>query len=225
MVDENGNLWIAKFPSRKDIYDVALWEHFCHILAKKAFINSAETKLLSIDGGYHALLSKRFDRTPSNKRIHFASAMSMAGLNDGDDSETGHGYLDIVDFIIRNCVNDNLEELYRRVAFNICVGNSDDHFRNHGFVLTRKGWTLAPAYDLNPTNDETQSLLIDVNSNEANLNKLQDAYENYFLTREKAYQIIDLVKIAVSDWRKVANSLHILPTEQNRFARRLNSRL
>ena len=227
VVDENGNLWIAKFPSRKDIYDVALWEHFCHILAKKAFINSAETKLLSIDGGYHALLSKRFDRTPSNKRIHFASAMSMAGLNDGDDSETGHGYLDIVDFIIRNCVNvdDNLEELYRRVAFNICVGNSDDHFRNHGFVLTRKGWTLAPAYDLNPTNDETQSLLIDVNSNEANLNKLQDAYENYFLTREKANQIIDLVKIAVSDWRKVANSLHILPTEQNRFARRLNSRL
>lgn len=227
VTDEANNLWIAKFPSRNDDYDVALWEHFCHILARNAFINSAETQLLATDNGYHALLSKRFDRTNTNKRIHFASAMSMTGLNDGDNYETGYGYLDIVDFIIKNCidVDDNLEELYRRVAFNICVGNSDDHFRNHGFLLTKKGWTLAPAYDINPTNNEYQSLLVDVNSNEASLERLQDACDDYYITKAKASRIIDLIKIAVKDWRKVANTLQIPESEQSRFAIRFDSKI
>lgn len=227
VTDEANNLWIAKFPSRNDDYDVALWEHFCHILARNAFINSAETQLLATDNGYHALLSKRFDRTHTNKRIHFASAMSMTGLNDGDNYETGYGYLDIVDFIIKNCidVDDNLEELYRRVAFNICVGNSDDHFRNHGFLLTKKGWTLAPAYDINPTNNEYQSLLVDVNSNEASLERLQDACDDYYITKAKASRIIDLIKIAVKDWRKVANTLQIPKSEQSRFAKRFDSKI
>lgn len=227
VIDEAGNLWIAKFPSRNDQYDVALWEHFCHILARDAFIQTAETELLSIDNGHHALLSKRFDRTEDCRRIHFASAMTMTGLTDGDNFETGHGYLDIVDFILSNCVNvdDNLEELYRRVAFNICVGNTDDHFRNHGFLLTKKGWTLAPAYDLNPTNNEAQSLLIDVNSNEASLEKLQNACEEYFLAPDKAAQIIYLVKNAVKGWRTIANSLQIPLSEQKRFALRLDSKV
>lgn len=227
VVDDSGHLWIAKFPSRKDDYDMALWEHFCHILARNAYIHVAETELFTVDGGYHALLSKRFDRTDDGCRIHFASAMTMTGLTDGDNYETGHGYLDIVDFILSNCTNveDNLEELYRRVAFNICVGNSDDHFRNHGFLLTKKGWTLAPAYDLNPTNNETQSLLVNVNSNEANLEILQDACDDYFISSDKAARIIELVKIAVKDWRKVANTLQIPQSEQNRFAHRLDSRI
>ena len=227
VTDDKGNLWIAKFPSRNDLYDVALWEHFCHILARNAFIHVADTDLLSVEGNYHALLSKRFDRTVDGRRIHFASAMTMTGLTDGDNYETGHGYLDIVDFILSNCINvdDNLEELYRRVAFNICVGNSDDHFRNHGFLLTKKGWTLAPAYDMNPTNDESQSLLIDVNSNVADLEKLENACEEYFISPSKASQIIESVKKAVTDWRKVAQLLHIPPSEQNRFASRLDSRI
>ena len=88
------------------------------------------------------------------------NGFTLLGLNAGDNATTGHGYLDIVDFIIQNCTNveENLQELYRRVAFNICIGNSDDHFRNHGFLLTAKGWTLSPAYDMNPTLNEYQSL-------------------------------------------------------------------
>lgn len=227
VMDDVGKLWIAKFPSRNDLYDVALWEHFCHTLARNALVHVAQTDLLSVDGGYHALLSKRFDRTEGGRRIHFASAMTATGLTDGDDFETRHGYLDIVEFILSNCANvdDNLEELYRRVAFNICVGNSDDHFRNHGFILTKKGWTLAPAYDLNPTNNGSQSLLIDANSNEASLEKLQNAYEEYFLSPDKATQIINTVKNAVKDWRIVANSLQIPPSEQKRFAQRLDNRI
>lgn len=223
--DESGYLWIAKFPSRNDDYDMALWEHFCHVLARHAFIKTAKTDLFAVENG-HALLSKRFDRTDDGRRIHFASAMTMTGLADGDNFETGHGYLDIVDFILSNCtdVDDNLEELYRRVAFNICVGNSDDHFRNHGFLLTKKGWTLAPAYDMNPTTSEFQSLLIDAKSNEASLDRLLAACEEYYILPGNAKKIIDQVKLAVKDWRNVANVLHIPIHEQERFVERLDSR-
>ena len=226
VVDEKEHLWIAKFPSRKDVYDMALWEHLCHLLAKEAGINVAETNLIPAgNDGYHALLSKRFDRTDDGKRIHFASAMTMTGLTDGDNHETGHGYLDIVDFIIKGCcdVDENLSELYRRVAFNICVGNSDDHFRNHGFLLTKKGWTLSPAYDLNPTDSMTQSLLIDNDSNESSLKRLQAACDDYYISSETAEQIISEVTTAIGRWETIAKNLHISNEEMNRFAWRLDN--
>ena len=221
VIDEDGHLWIAKFPSRRDLYDMALWEHFCHLLAKEAGINVAKTDLITAgDDGYHTLLSKRFDRTDDDKRIHFASAMTMTGLSDGDNFETGHGYLDIVDFIVEGCcdVDENLQELYRRVAFNICVGNSDDHFRNHGFLLTKRGWTLSPAYDINPTDSMTQSLLIDSNSNESSLQRLLDACDDYYLSFETAEQIISQVKTAVRNWNQLASELHIKESEIDRFS-------
>lgn len=226
VVDEKEHLWIAKFPSRKDVYDMALWEHLCHMLAKEAGINVAETNLIPAgNDGYHALLSKRFDRTDDGKRIHFASAMTMTGLTDGDNHETGHGYLDIVDFIIKGCcdVDENLNELYRRVAFNICVGNSDDHFRNHGFLLTKKGWTLSPAYDLNPTDSMTQSLLIDNDSNESSLKRLLSACDDYYISSETAEQIISEVTTAIGRWETIAKNLHISNEEMNRFAWRLDN--
>lgn len=123
VIDENKNLCIAKFPSRKDDYDAGLWEHFSHLLAKNAGINAAETRIISTNDKYHTLLSRRFDRREDGKRIHFASAMTLLGLNDGANANTGNGYLDIVDFIIQNCTNveDNLKEMYRRVAFFFCI--------------------------------------------------------------------------------------------------------
>jgi serine/threonine-protein kinase HipA len=226
VVDEKEHLWIAKFPSRKDVYDMALWEHLCHLLAKEAGINVAETNLIPAgNDGYHALLSKRFDRTDDGKRIHFASAMTMTGLTDGDNHETGHGYLDIVDFIIKGCcdVDENLSELYRRVAFNICVGNSDDHFRNHGFLLTKKGWTLSPAYDLNPTDSMTQSLLIDNDSNESSLKRLLSACDDYYISSETAERILSEVATAISRWEIIAKKLQISDTEANRFAWRFDN--
>ena len=105
----------------------------------------------------------------------------------------------IVDFILQNCteVNKNLQELYRRVAFNICIGNSDDHFRNHGFLLTAKGWTLSPAYDMNPTLNEYQSLLISSSSSKADLAILSDTCEDYMLLQDVATKIISEVVAAV----------------------------
>ena len=219
VIDADRSIFVAKFPSLKDDYDVGLWEHFCHLLAKNAGINAAETKVLEINDKHHTLLSRRFDRTDDGKRIHFASAMTLLVLNDGDNATTGNGYLDIVDFILSGCtdVDANLRELFRRVAFNICVGNSDDHFRNHGFLLTAKGWTLSPAYDMNPTLNEYQSLLISSTTNKSDLSILFDTCEDYMLNRKIAKKIISEVIEVVKGWREMATRLGISKREMELF--------
>ncbi len=211
----DGCLYVAKFPSRNDDYDVSLWEHLSHLLAKKAGVNAAETSVISTGEKYHALLSKRFDRTVDRRRIHFASAMTLLGLTDGSNAQTGNGYLDIVDFILQNCcdVENNLRQLYRRVAFNIAIGNTDDHFRNHGFLLTPKGWTLSPAYDMNPTSNEYQSLLINSSTNKSDLNLLLGSSEEYMIGKDEATKIIGEVTNAIKGWRRMAASLGIAKRE------------
>lgn len=212
-------LYVAKFPSRKDDYDVGLWEHLVHLLAAEAGICTALTKLISTGEGHHTLLSRRFDRTQEGRRIHFASAMTLLGLTDGDDAATGYGYLDIVDFILRGCtdVDANLRELYRRVAYSICIGNSDDHFRNHGFLLTPKGWTLSPAYDMNPTLNDHQSLLISTASNKSDLGILLDACEDYMLDAHEARRIITEVVNVTREWRRLAVRLGASKRDMDMF--------
>ena len=219
----DGCLYVAKFPSRNDDYDVSLWEHLSHLLAKKAGVIAAETSVIPTGDKYHALLSKRFDRTADGRRIHFASAMTLLGLSDGSNAQTGNGYLDIVDFILQSCcqVEDNLRQLYRRVAFNIAIGNSDDHFRNHGFLLTPRGWTLSPAYDMNPTTNEYQSLLITSLTNKADLNLLLEASEEYMISKEEATKIVQNVTDAVKGWRRTAASIGIAKREMELFGNRL----
>lgn len=223
VVDEDGSLMVAKFPSRKDDYDVALWEHFCHVMGRKVELNVAETGTIPGEK-YHILLSKRFDRTGNGKRIHFASALTLLGLTDGDNASTGYGYPDIVDFIIRygSNVKQNLEELYRCVAFFIIVGNSDDHFRNHGFLLTRKGWELSPAYDINPTLSDSQSLLINHSTSESDLTILLESAEDYMLSIKKAKTIIDQVKSAMKSWHLEARKLGLPKRDIDMFAPRFD---
>ena len=219
VIDDKGCLCIAKFPSRNDNYDVGLWEHHSHLLAKESGVVAADTGIVETGGKYHALLSKRFDRIADGRRKHFASAMTLLGLTDGCDAKTGNGYLDIVDFILQNCcdVEENLRQLYRRVAFNIVIGNSDDHFRNHGFLLTPKGWTLSPAYDMNPTLNEYQALLINSTTNRADLRVLLDSSEEYMIGKEEAGRIIDEVKAGVKHWKSIAIRLGIAKREMDVF--------
>lgn len=223
VLDEDGKLTVAKFPSRKDNHDVAQWEHFSHYLAKKAGINAAATKTVSASN-YHLLLSRRFDRTNDGKRIHFASALTLLGLNDGDNASSGYGYLDIVDFIIQHGSNieRNLEELYRRVAFYIIIGNADDHFRNHGFLLTEKGWELSPAYDINPTTSEQQSLLINRSTNEADLGLLLDAAPDFMISQNTAKSIIDSIKTAMASWRTEAKRFSLPQRDIDTFGPRID---
>ena len=220
VLNEEGELCVAKFPSRNDEYDIGLWEHLSHLLAKEAGVEAAETRAITAGEKYHTLLSKRFDRTTDGHRRHFASAMTLLGLTDGCNAQTGNGYLDIVDFILQHCCNveANLRQLYRRVAFSIAIGNSDDHFRNHGFLLTPKGWTLSPAYDLNPTFNDHQSLLINATTNSSDLQLLLASSEEYMIGKEEATHIIEEVKDGVSQWRSMATRLGIAKREMDLFA-------
>lgn len=219
--DTDGALWIAKIPSVNDDYDVALWEFWAHRMAKLAGIKVPEMRLLTLPGQkYHTLLSKRFDRE-GEQRIHFASAMTLCGLQDGADATTGNGYLDIVDVIVGNAgfadPQSALEQLYRRVAFSICIRNHDDHFRNHGFLLTEKGWVWSPAYDLNPSDFSTQSLLVSRDSNESSLDLLLAAAGEYMLNATQAKQIIDEVRATMQNARQVARKCGISDHEMQRF--------
>lgn len=214
VIDTDGKLYVAKFPSKKDLENTELIEHFSHRLAATAGISVAKTRTIKISRDRDLLLSERFDRSSDGKRIHFASAMSLLGFDDGAGSSTGNGYLDIVDFILQGCVDagKNLRELYRRVAFNVMFGNNDDHFRNHGFLLTPKGWTLSPAYDINPGAKSYQCLLIDQSTEESDIKVLLSACNNYMLEEQEASEIIEEVRAAIKDWRKTATALQV-PTK------------
>ena len=219
--DIDGSLWIAKIPSVNDDYDVALWEYWAHKMAGLAGIEVPEMRLITLPGQkHHTLLSKRFDRD-GEQRMHFASAMTLCGLQDGADATTGNGYPDIVDVIIgsNGFVDPQvaLEQLYRRVAFSIAIRNHDDHFRNHGFLLTKKGWVWSPAYDLNPSDFNTQSLLISRDSNESSLEVLLYASGDYMLSAKRAKQIIDEVRAAMTHSRQVARQCGISDHEIGRF--------
>lgn len=224
VIDSDGKLFVAKFPSKKDIDNTELIEHFSHILARKCGINVANTRVVPISKERHLLLSERFDRTADGKRKHFASAMSLLGLEDGCGASTGNGYLDIVDFIVRNCSNvqQNLLELYRRIAFNIVFGNTDDHFRNHGFILTQKGWTLSPAYDINPSTNRYQSLLINQNTELSDIKVLLDSCESYMIDHKGASDIITEVTHVIKDWQRVAKENQIPLKVLEKYSERWN---
>ncbi|KAA6336768.1 hypothetical protein EZS27_015108 [termite gut metagenome] len=144
VMDNRGNLWIAKFPSRNDSKDVGAWEKVTNVLAKNCGIEMPESDTRCFLSKQHTYLSKRFDRNNDGSRIHFASAMTLLGLTDGADHTEGISYLALVELLLMhgNELDKNLEQLWRRIVFNIAVSNCDDHLRNHGFLLTPGGWVL-----------------------------------------------------------------------------------
>lgn len=217
IVDTSQNLWIAKFPSRNDLFDTGGWEKVSNELAIKAGINAAESMAGKFSSRYHTYLTKRFDRNALGNRIHFASAMTLLGHIDFDDPNPGASYLELAGFIMTNGarVDQDLEELWRRIVFNICISNTDDHLRNHGFILTPKGWIISPAYDMNP--DETGTglrLNINETENSLDLDLALEVCEYFGLDLPKAKDIINDVKSSVSKWENTASEHHIPKSEQ-----------
>lgn len=216
ILDDKKDLWIAKFPSKNDIIDKGAWEFLTYQLAKKAGINMAECRIEKISGAYHTFFTKRFDRVGAN-RIHFISAMTLTGNNESTLKENVVSYLDIVE-CIQNYgfdINKNLEELWRRMVFNIAVSNTDDHLRNHGFLLTKEGWVLSPAYDLNPSIDKDGlSLNIDMDNNALDFELAKSVGEYFRLNDKQMTIIIEEIIQAVSQWRVMADSIGISRGEQ-----------
>lgn len=218
VIDENGELWIAKFPSRQDSIDKGAWEYLAWTLAKEADIIVPEARLEQISGRHHTFFTKRFDRSV-NERIHFASAMTMTGHFETEIRDTTPSYLEIAEFIKYNSSNpeDDLHQLWRRIVFSIAISNTDDHLRNHGFIITKEGWRLSPAYDMNPSIDKDGlSLHIDLDDNSLDVNLAKSVGIYFELTESQMKTIIKEVKDAVSGWKKVAIKLGI-PSGQIRL--------
>ncbi|WP_308004539.1 HipA domain-containing protein, partial [uncultured Chryseobacterium sp.] len=219
VMDQEKNLWIAKFPSKNDTIDKAAWEYLAYRLATDAGINMSETKIQKLSNSYHTFFTKRFDRTNSG-RIHFSSAMTMTGNNEEKLRDSTASYLDIVDFITNYGidVNNNLKELWRRIVFSICISNTDDHLRNHGFILTPKGWILSPAYDINPSVDkEGLALNIDTDNNALDLELAKEVGAQFRLNENEMDEIIEKVISVVRGWESIASEIGIPRSEQERM--------
>lgn len=213
--DSQKNLWIAKFPSKTDTVDKALSEFLAYRLAIAAGINMAESKVEKISGQHHTFLTKRFDRD-GEKRIHFVSAMTMTGNTEETIRDASPSYLEIVELIENYGVNlaANLHQLWRRIVFNIAISNTDDHLRNHGFILTDKGWELSPAYDLNPSIEKDGlSLNIDMDDNALDFGLARSVGKYFRLSEAEMQTILDEVLSVVKDWKTIAKDIGIKNAE------------
>ncbi len=221
-VDEEGHLWIAKFPSVRDEHDVGAWELVVQTLARGCGLSLPASMARPYASARHTFLVRRFDRTPTGRRLHFASAMTLTGHQDGEDASTGVSYLEIAEVLIEHGAQTDadLRELWSRIVFNMLVSNTDDHLRNHGFILVPgKGWRLSEAYDMNPVPD-AQGLKLNVSDadNALDLDLARSVAHYFRLDTKTADGIIAHGQGVVAQWPKIADSLRIPPREQERLA-------
>lgn len=207
VVDTEGELWIAKFPSKNDENDTGAWEKVVHDLAKLCGLNVPECRLEKFSKYGSTFLVKRFDRA-LGRRIHFASAMTLLGKTDGASASDGTGYLDIAGFIKSYGADPkaDLIELWKRIVFNMAVTNTDDHLRNHAFILAENGWKLSPLYDVNPVpyGDEL-SLLVNDEDNSISLSLAISVAPRFGIPEEKAQEIADeIADIVKNNWERKA---------------------
>jgi serine/threonine-protein kinase HipA len=210
VVDEQGQLWIAKFPSQRDDINIGKWEYLVYELAQRAKIDVAHSHYQCFSGRHDTFITKRFDRTDRGERIHFASAMTLLGKKDGDGGDTGVSYLDLAEFLIQHGAQTSydLEQLWRRIVFNICVSNVDDHLRNHGFLLTDKGWVLSPAYDMNPSaTSNGLTLNISKEDNAQDIDLVLEVAPTFRIKDSRAKEIVAEVIGAVKEWETISHQL------------------
>jgi serine/threonine-protein kinase HipA len=174
VLDDNKNLWIAKFPGKTDMKDTGGWEKVANELARNAGINVA-----------HSMIQK----------------FSNWGAN----------------------VENDLKELWRRIVFNLFISNTDDHLRNHGFILTEKGWILSPAFDIN-TNEDGSGLALNISldDNSLDLDLPLEVVEYFRLNKKSGLEIIERIRKSVSSWPNFANKYRLPKSEQVIMARALN---
>ena len=206
---EDGSLWISKFPAKDDDRDIGAWEMLAYQLAIRANIQMPPARLLKLGSDYRTFAVKRFDRV-NGQRIHYASAMTMLKQESSDNAS----YLDIAQFIMtrgaRGSIKDDLAQLFRRVVFNVAISNRDDHLRNHGFILLPNGWRLSPAFDLNPNIDKAEHALnLDMGDNRDNMDSVIATAQYYELSVDQAVQITDEVLGITRQWESIANQLAI----------------
>jgi serine/threonine-protein kinase HipA len=217
VLDERGQLWIAKFPSNHDKRDVGAWEQILHRLAQRAGIDVPQATARKFAGRHHTFLTRRFDRNEIGQRRHFASAMTMLQRTDGDDAAAGASYLEFVELLARIGAQPDrdMEQLWRRIVFYICVSNVDDHLRNHGFLLQANGWVLAPAYDMNPVEfGDGLKLNVSESDNSQSVELALSVASFFRLNVQRAKQLSRSIVDVVSRWREIATAMGVAKADQ-----------
>ena len=208
----DGSLWIAKFPSKHDDNNTGAWEKVVHDLARMCGLDVPESRLETFSKLGSTFLVKRFDRDGS-RRIHFASAMTMLGKVDGASADDGTSYLELVSFLRSNGASPkkDLVELWKRIVFNMAVSNTDDHLRNHGFILTQTGWRLSPLYDVNPIPyGEYLALNVSEDDSSIDFDLAIETAEYYGISRKEAEKIVKEISATVREnWERIATSYGI----------------
>jgi serine/threonine-protein kinase HipA len=208
------SLWIAKFPASEDVIDVGAWEGLSWWMARKCGIEMPEAKVLSLSKtGHHTFCVRRFDRQ-GRARKFYSSAMTVLNKNVSE----GTSYLELAEFIVKHVdaryVTQDLEQLFRRVVFNVGSGNRDDHLRNHGFLLGAAGWRLAPAFDVNPNLHKGEHVLnLDEYDNRPSFETVLATYEHYRLTKERAQRIVAEIIEVIGAWRQLARKAQVSQAE------------
>ena len=219
VLDQHGDVSIAKFPKETDDYCIATWEEIALRLADRAGIATPEHRLVDV-AGKKVMLSRRFDRQGAI-RIPFLSAMAMMGSKDGERGS----YPEIVDALAEHGARGKTDAraLYRRVVLNVLISNVDDHLRNHAFLWFGKaGWSLSPAYDLNPVPTDLKARVlttnIDLDESSCSLDLLEAAAGFFALTLAQARSVIKEVATVTATWRDTAREVGARPAEIDRMA-------
>ncbi|MEI6387682.1 MAG: HipA domain-containing protein [Spirochaetota bacterium] len=201
--------FLVEQEGRDDERDVGAWEMLAAVLATETGVAMGECRLDTFSKRGSTFLTKRFDRAGKG-RIHFASAMTLLGRSDGDDAAAGASYLEIAEFIMRqgSRPESDLRGLWRRIVFSIAVSNTDDHLRNHGFLLENQGWRLSPAFDINPSPDRAGlSLAIDEHDNSLDFELALSVAPFFRIAGQEARAILEQVRAVVANWRERAKAL------------------
>ncbi|GAA3578038.1 HipA domain-containing protein [Microlunatus spumicola] len=216
-VRDGDELLIAKFPHRSDAWDVMAWEKTALDLADRCGIEVPRSRLVRV-GQRHVLLLDRFDRRGTT-RVGYISAMTLLRSSDGVAAD----YLEVAEALAEHggAVVADLARLWRRIAFMLVVNNVDDHLRNHGFLRSASGWTLSPAFDLNPDPDPGAARITTigfVDDAEGALEQLVANAGAFRLTRDRAAAVLAEVLAGTAAWREVARGNGVVEGELRRFA-------
>ncbi len=205
----DGSLWIGKFPALDDDRDIGAWEYVVHTMAAQAGVDVPDARIVQLNNQFHTFCVKRFDRVDGKRRF-YASAMTLLR----HEQSEGASYLELAQFLRAfgdpEYVERDLEQVFRRVAFNVAVGNRDDHLRNHGFLLNGNGWRLAPAFDVNPNIDKSEHVLnIDDSDNQPSLDTVLATSTFYGIDSSRAVEIVNEVVAVVDRWKTIARQAGI----------------